>query len=303
MLAAQMGSDAAQPAPADPAAALAAFAGDPARLLRSVRLVEGRVAEPDGPTSVAVILDTETTGLDFDGDVVIEMAMRRIRFDASGRIVEIGRGQSWLEDPRRALDPKVTALTGITDNDVRGQRIDTGMATGIIRSADWICAHNGGFDRRFVERRLPLTAGSKWCCSCVDVDWRGRGLDGRGLGWLLSQLGLCHSGHRALNDVDAVVALLASEHGGRTALAEMVENAASPAWLVSAVGASFGVKDTLRLRGYRWNRTPRLWQREVPDRERQSEEFWLARCVYAPDANPQALGPRFEPVDPATRFL
>lgn len=287
----------------DAAGALAKFAGEPVRLLRRLSLPVGSVREPVGETQVLVVVDTETTGLNPAADSIIELALRRVRIDAMGDIVEIGRGQNWLEDPGRPLALDIARLTGLTDSELQGAAIDDGVATGIIASADWICAHNSGFDRRFVEQRLPGAAGGRWCCSCVDVDWAARGFDGRGLGWLLSQVGLCHGGHRALNDVDATIAILASESDGRTAISEMVGNAASPAWLVTAVGASFATKDVLRTRGYRWNAAIRCWQREVPDRERQTEEFWLARTVYCDDANPQAFGPRIEAVDPATRFL
>lgn len=288
--------------PLGPTCTLERFAGEPVRIMRRLTVPIGPIREPVSDTQVIIVVDTETTGLDPVGDNIIELALRRVRIDATG-IVEIGRGQSWLEDPRRPLDLDVARLTGLTDSDLQGAVIDEGVASGMLATADWICAHNSGFDRRFVERRLPDAAGRRWCCSCVDVDWASRGFDGRSLGWLLSQVGLCHGGHRALNDVDATIAILASESDGRAAIVEMVENAASPAWLVTAAGASFSVKDDLRRRGYRWNAAIRVWQREVPDRGRQSEEFWLARSVYCPDANPQALGPRFEPVDPTTRFL
>ena len=250
-----------------------------------------------------MVVDTETTGLDPETDDIVELALRRVRIDTTGRIVEIGRGQSWLEDPGRPLDLEVARMTGLTDSDLQGEAIADGVATAMLASADWICAHNSSFDRRFIERRLPDARGAHWCCSCSDVDWAARGFDGRGLGWLLSQCGLCYAGHRALNDVDAVVALLATENSGRTAAGEMIDNASAPVWLVSAVGASFSVKDALRRRRYRWNTTVRVWQREVPDRERQAEEFWLARQIYAAGANPQALGPRIEPIDPTARFL
>ena len=288
---------------ADPAGPLAKFAGDPVRLLRGVSLPLGAVVEPVGATTVVAVVDTETTGFDCVDDVVIELALRRVRIDELGRIVEIGRGQTWRDDPGRPLSREIARLTGLTDTDLHEQRIDVELATRMLISADWICAHNSSFDRRFVERRLPDAAGGRWCCSCVDVDWAERGLDGRSLGWLLSQVGLCHAGHRALNDVDATIALLASEHAGRTAFCEMLSNAAAPAWRVRAVGASFEVKDLLRRRGYKWQADSRVWQREVPDRDRTLEESWLAKCVYSDDARPRALGPGIEPVDPTKRFL
>ena len=55
------------------------------------------VGDLDGQTTTALVLDVETTGLDLEEDVIVELAMRRFRYDDDGVIVEIGRTWSWRE--------------------------------------------------------------------------------------------------------------------------------------------------------------------------------------------------------------
>lgn len=169
----------------------------------------------------------------------------------------------------------------------------------LLKSADFVCAHNAVFDRAHVERRLPDSAGLAWCCSCKDIDWRAGGYDGRSLGWLLAQSGYFHGAHRAGDDVDAVIQILRQDLPvGGTALAEMLATARAPSWRFRAVGAAFELKDELRLRGYRWDAdgSPKCWWREVPDTRRTEEEWWLAGHVYSAEAKPRALGPIVERV-------
>lgn len=272
---------------------------DDVRLLRRLDVREGETGVGGRiDTTIGVVVDVETSGLGGD-DKVIELALRRFRADPDGVIVKIDRGYSWLEDPGRDLPEDIIRLTGLTDADVAGQVIDEEAAVRLLRSADFVCAHNAVFDRAHVERRLPDAAGLAWCCSCKDIDWRAGGYDGRSLGWLLAQAGYFHGAHRAGDDVDAVIQILRQDlPNGATALAEMLATARAPSWRFRAVGAAFEVKDELRSRGYRWDAAgdPKCWWREVPDANRTEEEWWLAGHVYSIDANPRALGPIVERV-------
>lgn len=275
------------------------------RVLRRLDVREGRtgVEHDGGPTSVGLVLDVETTGKDVATDLIIELAMRRFRYDRLGRILKIDRLWSWREDPGRPLEAEIVRLTGITDADLVGQEIDEDAAGRLLTSADLVIAHNANFDRKFVERRLPRCAGRAWGCSCVEVDWAAAGFDGKFLGWLLAQAGFFFDGHRAGNDVDAVVALLRHDlPSGRTALAELVESTECPTVRVEAFGADFGVKDALRARGYRWNPDLKVWWREVPAEALVAEEFWLAREVYAPEHRPRAIGPKLTEMTARERY-
>lgn len=143
-----------------------------------------------------------------------------------------------------------------------------------------------------MERRFPTRAGLAWCCSCQDIGWAAHGFEGRGLGWLLAQCGQFHEGHRAAADVDATIALLRQVlPNGRTALAEMLDVAERPGWIVSAVGAHFDVKEGLKARGYRWHAEASVWRREVGDAALADERAWLDENVYRPEFRPRATEP------------
>lgn len=274
-------------------------------VLRRLDIREGRtgIEHDGGPTSVALVLDVETTGTDTSDDVIIELAMRRFRYDPLGRILKVDRAWSWREDPGRALDEEIVRLTGITDADLLGQQIDEDAAGRLLASADIIVAHNADFDRKFIERRFPGSAGLAWCCSCREIDWAARGFEGRSLRWLAAQAGWFYDAHRAVNDVDAVVALLREElPDGRTALAALVESAECPTVRIEAIGADFAVKDALRARGYRWNGDAKVWWREVTADALMAEEFWLANAVYAPEHRPRCLGPRLTEITARERY-
>ena len=265
------------------------------RLLRKIDLKPGitGLGKLDGQTTTALVVDVETTGLNQETDVVIELAMRRFRYDDSGTIVEIGCGWSWREDPGYPLSPEIIELTGLTNADLVSQSIDDELVHSIIAEAGLIIAHNSAFDRPMLEKRFPEMPGRPWACSCEQIDWRAAGFEGRSLGYLAMQAGWYFDGHRALNDVDAVIQLLQHEDTDGTSLLYQLDvNALADSHLIEAVGSAFDTKDALRARGYRWNASERVWWHEVTDSELLAEQAWLATEVYASGRGAVAMGPR-----------
>ncbi len=253
---------------------MARFSGTPGRIAGSL---------------AGCALDVETTGLDHREHFVIELAMQRFRTDGAGRIVDVGPPFRWLEDPGVPIPAEITALTGVSDAAVAGRRICDAEAICLILDADFVIAHNAGFDRPFVEARLPEAAGRPWICSMLDVDWRAQGFEGRALSHLLSQMGLFYEAHRADADVTALLHLIDHRPPGssRTMLAEAVATAARPGWLVEAVRAPFKSKDRLKARGYRWDPVKRLWWKEVPHGGFDAEFEWCVVEVYGGMARPR----------------
>lgn len=172
-------------APMQPAsdidAALALLDGHPDyRVLRRLPPAETLITTlpPVLPLRVAAVVDVETTGLFPELDEVIELAVQRVRFDALGRIVQVGQPRSWLQQPTEPLTAEITAITGLTDADLAGQQFDIATATELIGGADVIIAHNAAFDRPFVDLLLPEVRGAAWACSMCEVDWGGSGSRG-----------------------------------------------------------------------------------------------------------------------------
>lgn len=276
------------------------------RVLRPLKIHAGPVdkEEEKGPY-IGVAVDTETTGLNWRTGHVIELALRRFRYNGSGKITHVDRAYEWRQDPGEPLTSDVSRLTGLTDADLVGQEINVGAAARLLGSASFVVAHNSAFDRPWLESALDEIQDLAWVCSMSQIDWRGRGFDGRALGYLLMQYGFYHCGHRASADVDALIQLLQHEDGsGRTALAELISTGSKTSWIVRAKGAHFGSKDLLRSRGYRWDGADerKVWWREVPDVELAAEQDWLTAHIYAAQARPSAPGPELERITPRSRF-
>lgn len=247
-------------------------------------------ASPEASSRIGVAIDVETTGLDRETDRIIELAIQRFRFDERGRIIQVGMPRVWREDPGMPIDPKITSLTGLTDADVVEQQIDELAAVNILSSADVIVAHNAAFDRPFVDRRLPAIASKPWACSMAELDWLGLGFEGRALAHLVSQCGWFYEGHRAENDILALLYLLS--HGlpdGETMLAKLIACSEQQTYRVNAIDAPFDAKDRLKSRGYRWDATMRFWWRSIAELDRDAERAWLQSDVYSGYGEPAFL--------------
>lgn len=264
----------------DLARAAALLDADPAyRVLRALpSLDQLPLGTPRGKVRTAVVLDCETTGLDWRTGHIIELAACPIQFDPYGRIVGIGRTCDWLEDPGYPLPDEIARLTGLSDTDLAGQRIDDRAVRDLIGSAELLVAHNAGFDAPWIEARFPAFAGKAWACSMREIDWAAQACDSRMLGHLLqARCGWFNGRHRADADVEALVALLASPlDDGRPAFAEMLLTASRPTFRVTAINAPFAVKDVLKARRYRWSSQAKAWEIELAEDALDTELIWLA---------------------------
>ena len=99
-----------------------------------------------------VFLDTETTGLSAADDAIIELSMVKLMYSKSlNRITSIEDVISVYEDPQRPISAFVTRLTGITDEMVKDQHIDSAWVAEWLSNKPLIVAHNAQFDRPFFE--------------------------------------------------------------------------------------------------------------------------------------------------------
>jgi DNA polymerase-3 subunit epsilon len=231
-----------------------------------------------------VVLDTETTGLDQGKEKVIELAMLRVDIDnATGLPVGEVQVYDGLEDPGKPIPPEVVALTGIKDADVQGQRLDEARVAELLDGVDLIIAHNAGFDRPFVESRIAQFAYVNWACSFADIDWKSQGRGSAKLESLAQANGWFYDAHRAEMDCHALLAVLAQKlpEDAHTGLAQLLQAASRPSYLLQATNAPFEAKDKLKGRGYRWNAEQRVWHTRLKtDEELNAECAWLKEHVY-----------------------
>jgi DNA polymerase-3 subunit epsilon len=257
------------------------------RVLR--RLVPPRrYAEPDAlPHRTAIAVDVETTGLDPRSDAIIQLSVVAFDYSAeTGRIFEVSEPLTSFEDPQRPIPVEVAKMTGITDADVAGKRIDDQAVEALVRTASLVLAHNAAFDRPFLERRLPVFKDVAWGCSLADVPWRSLGYASSSQESLLMRhCGVFYDAHRADSDALAMIHLLATPlESGDLPFKLLLQSARKKTVRIWAVGAPFDAKDALKARRYRWNsgddKRPKAWYRDVREDEQAAEQKWLADVVY-----------------------
>ena len=92
-------------------------------------------------------VDCETMGFSPEHDAVIELALLPFTYTLAGTVVEVlhDEAQVHRNDPGRPLPAEITHLTGLTDDDVRGERIDVEAASALIERSGLIVAHNARF--------------------------------------------------------------------------------------------------------------------------------------------------------------
>lgn len=175
------------------------------------------------------ILDTETTGLYPSRDRIIEIAILLVEADrASGRMLTRLDSYQSLEDPGFPMAWGAVAIHGITDQMVKGHRIDRGRVRELLGQAELLVAHNSGFDKGFVAQVVPEVLAMDWACSCRGIPWR------KLHPWLPNSKlqGLAEAfqvergtAHRALGDVETTLNVLCVPGlpDGRAFLAHLIE--------------------------------------------------------------------------------
>jgi DNA polymerase-3 subunit epsilon len=246
---------------------------------------------------IGVILDTETTGLNWRTDEVIEIGLVAFTFDEFGKIGDVIGVYGGLHQPTTPIPPEITKLTGITDEMVAGQMIDMQQVRGMVAPADLVIAHNASFDRPFCEAFSNVFANKAWACSVSEIDWSSRGFEGTKLGYLIGQAGYFHDGHRAVDDCFALLEVLDRSVGdGETPFAELVRASGQSRVRIFAEHSPFEMKDHLKARGYRWSDgsdgRPKSWWIEVDDETLREELHYLRAEIY-----------RWEEADPPVQHL
>jgi len=241
-----------------------------------------------GPTRRVLILDTETTGLDWRAESIIELAMLAVDVDLqTGKPVGEVEVYEDFEDPGRPIPPEIVKLTGITNQDVKGQKLNEAKIKDMVERADLIVAHNAGFDRPFVENRLEVFEHKAWACSFQGINWKAQGMGSAKLEFLCSELGWFYDAHRAQVDCHALLRVLSSplqaeqSEGSSTGLQQLFKAAENARTVVKAFGSPFETKDKLKARGYRWDAEARVWYTAVKSAEAlDAEAEWLKAEVY-----------------------
>jgi DNA polymerase-3 subunit epsilon len=275
------------------AAALAAHPGY--RVLRRVEPpIEYTPADQLRAPLTAIYVDVETTGLDVAQDVIIQLAAVKFSFDsvtgAIGRVLDVFEG---LEDPGGPLPKEIVKLTGLTDTQLVGQRLDEQrfahfVADSQSQEVPLFIAHHADFDRKMIERRFSWLGRYPWACSEREVPWKDYGARSTKLCYLAEELlHEFYEGHAAMADALAGVHLLArAQLDGTPAMRHLLDSARRPTVRLWAVDAAYSKRHILKQRGYRWGSgeeykgQPKAWYIDIFDDAYGDELAWLAANVY-----------------------
>lgn len=183
--------------------------------------------DPDEPYSIASIIDLETSGLDASEKEIIEIAIVSFAYSKSKGILGIVGTYESLNEPKVALSSEITHITGITNEQLRGQVIEWERVHEIIDRSKYIICHNAKFDGAFLAQQTPELIQNKvrtipFACTLEDINWFARGYDPRKLDYLNFKLGYFYEAHRALSDCWATLNLLYNVPG---AFDELLYNA------------------------------------------------------------------------------
>ena len=242
-------------------------------------------APPDNLVKVA-ILDTETTGLDHETDRIIELGIVIVEVcPTTGLAYRIVETFSELEDPGFSMSEEISRIHGITDEMVKGKRINDALVDELVSDVDLVIAHNADFDRQFVERRFPVFAGKPWACSVTQIPWRKEGIGSAKQQFLAYFFGFSYDGHRAINDCQALLEILQQPlpQSGRLAMRVLLENNRTNEIRLFALASPLESKDVLKARNYRWNAERNVWHTTIPEERLAEEIAWLRKEVYRGD--------------------
>ncbi|MBX9839538.1 MAG: hypothetical protein K2X69_14630 [Silvanigrellaceae bacterium] len=213
----------------------------------------------------ALILDTETTGLDSKKDCIIEVAgilvdlnHKRIECQRSGLIYALTNQDS----------EKITGISQLMLDGVKSAFDDPFNSIKIMAEQSLcVIAHNAEFDKSFVEARgiilnnknnLPL----EWICSYRDINYDIQ-TENKKLGTLAEAYSVDSGGaHRALSDVTMLAQILFKVPNIEEQVFSAIENKKKPEVKIISL-APFEMKEDVKKAGFRWNPNDKTWWKNI----------------------------------------
>ncbi len=248
-----------------------------------------RLPEPDSYGDVSqsirvLVIDTETTGVDHNTDKIIEIGAVLVEADPeTGQIGRVINTYSGLEDPGFPIPPQSTAIHGITDEMVKGQRFDDAAMHQLLDGVQLVLAHNAAFDRPFLENRFRSFETLPWGCTFKQINWNDEGFGSSKLEFIVYKLGYFFDAHRAVTDCYALLTALAHPlpKSGMLPVALLVQAAEQKEFVIYALNSPFETKDALRNKGFRWDADLRAWKIPVLGKAAGDETIqWLKNNIY-----------------------
>lgn len=239
---------------------------------------------PSGETILLAFLDVETTGLNYQVDEIIELAVKVISIEKNtGSIINIVNSYESFNESIKPIDEKITKITGINKKMVQGKEIDWNNVEEILKDVDVIISHNASFDKPFIDSNLELSKNKLWACSMKDIDWMEKGFVSSKQEMLCLWHGFYFDAHRAMNDVDALIHLITHPfYENNKPIIELYNNSKIVQYNVWVTNFPYNAekKDKIKSNGYFWNNEKKLWFKRVSKEELEKEKQYLIKIIY-----------------------
>ncbi len=163
---------------------------------------------------VGLLVDVETTGLGYDTDEVIELALKLFSYrDDTGEILDILDEDSFLREPlsKSALNnyDRAYQIHGIPFDLVKGKSFSDEKIISYFSKSNSIFAHNASFDRSFLFRMYPEINNIDWYCTMRSIKWKEYGFQNSKLLTLIKAHNISdQQTHRAMDDITYLYELL-----------------------------------------------------------------------------------------------
>lgn len=174
----------------------------------------------------AAFIDVETTGLNPAHEEIIEFAIALFAFNReSGKILGIIDEYIGLREPSCPISRGAYMVHRISKQAVKGKMLDQVRIEALINQADFLIAHNAGFDKGFVGKLFPIALTKPWYCSMNGIKWYQKGYPSKALQKLLTAHRIqVEEAHRAGADVRGCLLLLSQvNEEGITYLLELIK--------------------------------------------------------------------------------
>ena len=181
-----------------------------------------------------LVLDTETSGLSFSKDEIIEFAAAKLVWQ-DGAWQTVAEADEFIRTTNdRKLPPKITELTGITDEMLLEEGISKqaicSLLAQLLTPRTMIAAYNAQFDLLFLYHLLRRHGDARLLCDKPKLDlltvYRDRRAYPHRLCNAIEAYALqdrVQNSHRAIDDVRATVEVLRAMEAERDDLSEYVD--------------------------------------------------------------------------------